>query len=298
MSWLKTVVLAVVQGLTEFLPVSSDGHLTVATYLLNRFEPARQSHGDDFFYMIALHVGTLAAILISYRRIAAEGAAGLLADDPGLPSDRRRTAVVRAGLLACVAVLPLVPVAFLKDSIEGLFGSPRAAAVGFLITAVELLLVARLPEGRKGLAETTWLAALLIGVGQAFAVLPGVSRSGSTIAIALALGLKRSWAVGFSLLIAVPAILGGAAFELLDLEPAALGHQQWTRIAVGTILAGVIGYGAIVWLTRVVARGRLWYFSVYLLVLALVVYLGAGVGSQSPTPEGADAASRTIDDGP
>lgn len=294
MSWLKTLILAIVQGLTEFLPVSSDGHLSIVNHLLNRFTPASGSISDDFFYVVALHVGTLGAIAVYYRRVALEGAAGLLLDSTDAPADRRRPAVVRAGLLAIVATLPAVPVGlFLKDSIEHLFGSTRAAGVGFLITAVELLLVARLPQGRKTLAETTWLDALLIGIGQTIAVLPGVSRSGTTIAVALALGFSRAWAVGFSLLIAVPAILGGAILELKDADLTTMTAERWLHVGVGTIVAGLIGYVAIAWLTRLVSRGRLWYFSVYLLVLGLLVLFGLREGAETRASEAVDGTFPT-----
>ena len=172
-----------------------------------------------------LHLGTLAAILVYYRRVIAHGLRGLLGATD-VPAGFRRAAVVRVGLLAAVATSPLIPLAlFLKKWIEETFESTAAAGIGFLITAAVLLAdgLAEPPRGTKGPAETTWLDALLIGIAQMFAPLPGVSRSGLTIAAALALGLSRTWAVGFSLLIAVPAILGAAVFELKDMvEPDAL----------------------------------------------------------------------------
>ena len=130
--------------------------------------------------------------------------------------------MIRVGLLAVVATLPLIPLKlFLKDLIDQTFESTAAAGIGFLITAAVLSLTARLSGGDKGPLETTWLDALLIGIAQMFAPLPGVSRSGLTIATALARGLSRSWAVGFSLLIAVPAISGAALRnrEGLKLDP-------------------------------------------------------------------------------
>ncbi len=147
------------------------------------------------------------------------------------------------------------------------------AGYGFLVTAAVLLVTAWLQrrDRAKGPAETTWLDALLIGIAQMFAPLPGVSRSGVTIAAALALGLSRSWSVGFSLLIAVPAILGAAVYEMKDVTPAMLTADRIAQAAAGTVVAGVVGYFAIIWLTRIVRSGRLWCFSLYLIVLALVV---------------------------
>ena len=150
------------------------------------------------------------------------------------------------------------------------------AGIGFLITAAVLLLTAWLSrrDGTKGPAETTWLDALLIGIAQMFAPLPGVSRSGMTIAAALALGLSRTWAVGFSLLIAVPAILGAVVKEMKDMVDAhaALPTADYAAQAIAaTIVAGLVGYAAITWLVRVVRSGRIWYFSVYLIVVGVLV---------------------------
>jgi undecaprenyl-diphosphatase len=185
------------------------------------------------------------------------------------------------GVLATIATSPLVPLAlFFKKHLEAAFESDTAAGYGFLITAAVLLLTSWLSrrDGVKGPAQTTWLDALLIGLAQMFAPLPGVSRSGLTIATALALGLSRTWSVGFSLLIAVPAILGGAAFELKGYfkelkagTAAALTPDELTQTIVATVLAGIVGYFAILWLVRVVKSGRIWWFAIYLIVLAAVV---------------------------
>jgi len=155
-----------------------------------------------------------------------------------------------------------------------------ASGIGFLITAAVLALTVKLAGGNKGPAETTYLAALLIGVAQAFAPLPGVSRSGLTIATALLLGFKKTWAVEFSLLIAVPAILGAAVFGIKDIDKATLSQTFIAQTIVAAIVAGLIGYAAIVWLVRVVKAGRLWYFSVYLVILGLVVILFAIFGGK------------------
>ena len=192
-----------------------------------------------------------------------------------------RAEVVRVGLLAAVATSPLVPFAlFFKKLLERTFEGTTVAGYGFLVTAAVLLLTAWLSrrDGAKGPAETTWLDALLIGIAQMFAPLPGVSRSGLTIAAALALGLSRTWAVGFSLLIAVPAILGAAVFEIKDVNRSMLTSDRVGPAVAGTVLAGMVGYFAIIWLTRVVRSGRIWYFSLYLVVLAIVVISTGALG--------------------
>ena len=165
--------------------------------------------------------------------------------------------------------------------------SPAAAGVGFLITAAVLLMTARLRGGAKGPAEMTWVDALLIGIAQMFAPLPGVSRSGLTIAAALGLGLSRAWAVGFSLLIAVPAILGAAVLELRKVDSSSLTGDRIAQTVAAAVLAGVVGYGAILWLVKIVRSGRMWYFSVYLIVVGIAVLAASMSVTSTPgaTPD-------------
>ncbi len=273
MEWLESLVLGVVQGITEFLPVSSDGHLLLTQNLFSWATGVTKTGKENLFFDVILHLGTTAAILVHYRGVIAQGLRGLLGTDL-VPAGFRRPEVVRVGLLAAVATSPLIPLAlFLKKMIEKTFEGIAFAGVGFLITAAVLMLTAwlRRTDGSKGPAETTWVDALLIGLAQMFAPLPGVSRSGLTIAAALALGLSRTWAVGFSLLIAVPAILGAAVWEMRHVDPTNLSPERVAPAVVATILAGVVGYFAIFWLTKIVRSGRIWYFSVYLVLLGIVV---------------------------
>ena len=271
MDWLESLLLGVVQGFTEFLPVSSDGHLAITQQAFARLRGSGRSGAENLFFDVMLHLGTLAAILVHYRAVAKTSVRGL-SGSTEVPPSYRRNALIRVGLLAVVATLPLVPDAlFLKKWIDQAFQSTAAAGIGFLITAAVLLLTVRLRGGEKGPEQTSWADALLIGIAQMMAPLPGVSRSGLTIAAALGLGLSRAWAVGFSLLIAIPAILGAAVFEIKDVDPAFLTPDRVAQTAVATVVAGLIGYGAIIWLVKIVRSGRLWYFSVYLLVLGAVV---------------------------
>jgi undecaprenyl-diphosphatase len=301
MEWLESLILGVVQGVTEFLPVSSDGHLAITQLAFAHLTGRSKSGEENLFFDIMLHVGTLAAILVHYREVIRSGARSFLLGAKDVPPGFDRSSIWRVGLLAAVATSPLVPFAlFFKKWVEEMFQSGKAAGVGFLITAGVLLLVSwRLkgPEGGKGPAETTWWDALLIGVAQMFAPLPGVSRSGLTIGSALALGLSRTWAVGFSLLIAVPAISGAAVFELKDVlkESYASGFtlDRVAQTAAATVVAGLVGYVAILWLIRVVRAGHLWYFSVYLIVLASVVLTAVSLSGGASDARPAKALDRT-----
>src|SRR5512135_1215695 len=264
MEWLESLILGAVQGLTEFLPISSDGHLTIVQQAFARWTGHERSGAENLFFDVMLHLGTLAAIVLYFRAVVRTGARGLLGSTE-VPHAYCRAAVLRTGLLAFVATLPLVPLKlFLKDWIDQSFEGVTVAGIGFLITAIVLLLTIRLRGGEKGPEQTTWLDALLIGIAQMFAPLPGVSRSGLTVAAALGLGLSRAWAVGFSLLIAVPAILGAAVFEfkdlilpkpsplevvpilgtalvaLKDLQPSTLNPDRVAQTIAATIVAGVV----------------------------------------------------------
>ncbi len=288
MAWLEALILGVVQGITEFLPVSSDGHLLVTQKLFAWLTGVERTGEENLFVIVMLHLGTLTAILVFYRRTIRQSMHGLFSDDDGAPGFRRAE-LLRVGVLAAIATSPLVPLAlFFKKYLDQAFASDTAAGYGFLITAAVLLLTAWLTrrEGLKGPAQTTWLDALLIGLAQMFAPLPGVSRSGLTIATALALGFSRTWAVGFSLLIAIPAILGGGVFELRHVKPASLTPDHLAQTLAATIVAGIVGYFAIVWLVKVVKSGRIWWFSVYLIVAAIVVLATFGSRGRSTKAEG------------
>ena len=288
MDWIESLALGVVQGLTEFLPISSDGHLNITQHAFNALTGKPKSVEEEIFFVVMLHVGTLLAILLHYRNQVIAGTKGLLDPSAEVSPPFRRSAVIRTGILAIIATLPLIPdKLFFMKLIEEWFKSLTATGVGFLITAAILVLTIRLKGGGKGPGETSWLDALLVGIAQMFAPLPGVSRSGLTISAALALGFSKTWAVNFSLMMAVPAILGATVFELRKLDPSTLTGERVAQIVAASALAGVIGYLAIVWLLRLVRAGRLWYFSVYLVVLGLgliaVDQLGRGRTDARPT---------------
>jgi undecaprenyl-diphosphatase len=268
MDWIESLALGVVQGLTEFLPISSDGHLNITQLGFEHFTGKKSSAADKIFFDVMLHVGTLLAIVVHYRQQAIAGAKGLLDPKSDVSPPFQRGAVIRTGVLAFIATLPLIPdKLFFMKLIEDAFQSLTATGVGFLITAAILILTIRLKGGEKGPAETSWLDALLVGIAQMFAPLPGVSRSGLTISAALALGFSRTWAVNFSLMMAVPAIIGATVFELRKVDPATLTGERVAQIVASAAVAGLIGYLAIVWLLQLVRSGRLWYFSVYLVLL-------------------------------
>ena len=267
--WFRSWFLGLIQGLTEFLPISSDGHLSLFQILTRREGAQGSETGSDFiFFDVMLHVGTTVAIVWYYRDPLLRALRGFFGRrDEG--EGYSRGALVRLGFLVLVATLPLGPLKlFFMDTIEQLYQSLTAVGLGFLATAVVLVITFFLPGGSKGPREMTWIDALVIGLAQALAPLPGVSRSGMTVAAGLIRGLSKGWAVGFSLMIVVPAIVAASASELMDANITEIGGERWLQILTATLIAGVVGYFAISWLVRVVRSSKLWYFAVYLFLLS------------------------------
>lgn len=249
---LKTILLGIVQGLTEFLPVSSSGHLVIAHDLFD-------FHAEGSLLLdVFLHVGTLVPIVIVFWR-----------DLVSLLTTRRQW----LWLLALGTVPVVVVGLLLHDSIEAMFETSRWVGVLLLINGAVLLGGSRL-EVLRGKQAPGWLHAVTIGVAQAVAILPGISRSGSTISTGLATGLEREDAARFSFLLAIPAIGLALVYKLFKFFT---GNESldigWGSIAAGTVTAMVVGYIALRVLLAVVRRHKLAYFGWYCAVVgtALVV---------------------------
>ena len=276
--WLQAIILGVLQGLTEFLPVSSSGHLVLfQEWLSEDFFAA----GDELFFDLVLHVGTLLPVLWFYRA----DLKGLLVSPTAAPSR------VEAGgwlawlqaepsrwLAACVVVatIPtgLIGVLF-EDWFESLFSSVTPVCVSLLVTGALLFGTRFVDSPTPGRAPrmAAWMAVAL-GVIQGLAITPGISRSGSTIALALFLGLDREQAARFSFLASVPAIIGAVIFKARDGMPA--GDVDWLVVGVGFVTALLVGYGALVMLVALVKRGKLHRFAYYVWPLAVVAWIGLG----------------------
>jgi undecaprenyl-diphosphatase len=242
------LVLAVIQGLSEFLPVSSDGHLVLAQTWLD-------FAGPRLAIDVALHLGTLAAVLLVYRR-------DLLA----LLVELRSGAAREVGLLALGSV-PLAIVGLTcKPHIAALFESARAAALGLCVSAAFLIVGerARRRSGADPGRPLGWRAALLIGLAQALAPLPGVSRSGTTIATALALGVPAGRAARFSFLLSVPAV-GGAV--LLELPALARAGGLGAELFLAILVTFAVGVGALRFLLSFLGRGAFLWCALYCLLL-------------------------------
>ncbi len=255
--FLEAIVLGIVQGLTEFLPVSSTGHLVIFERLLERFLGEGTTQLGGLSLDVALHVGTLASILVVYRR--------------DLISLRRRPRL--CGMIV-LASLPAAVVGLVwADQFETAFRSPRVAGFGLLLTALWLMTAERLGRGVRTIDGIRPREALGIGVCQALALVPGVSRSGSTIAGGVLLGVERNAACTFSFLIAVPAIAGAGALTARRAWAAGFQTASLAPLAAGMLVAFVVGWIALHWLIRAVAKGRLHWFAIYCFTVGLTALL-------------------------
>lgn len=250
----KVLFLAVLQGVAEFLPISSSGHLALAGRLLN-FE------GMGVRVEIILHLGTLAALIAYYRQTLLA-----LAREALVGSREGWTAI---GLLV-VGCLPagLAYVLF-DDAIEAAFeGSAMAIGVFLMVTGL-LLLSLRLRKG-DGDGKITWGRALAIGAAQAFALLPGISRSGSTIVCARHLGVSPKNAADYSFLVSLPLLLGATLLSFVHPAEPAIGEPGWGLLIPAACVSAVVGYFSIRLLMRVLAGPKFWYFGFYCLAAGLL----------------------------
>lgn len=262
---LAALILGVLQGLTEFLPVSSSGHLV----LFQEFLPAP---GDEVLFDLVVHLGTLAPVLYFYRdSILAMLRAPFT--EKGPLSARPNTRLV---LLVVLATIPtgLIGVG-LKDVLESLFDKPSILALTFAVTGCLLFATRFAPKGDTDHTSMIWWQALLIGLAQGIAIAPGISRSGTTIAVALFLGMNREFAARFSFLLAIPAILGAFVLKARD---AAWDDVQLLPLLVGAVAALISGYVALVLLVKLVKEGGFDKFAFYVWALAIVCLAGTLFG--------------------
>lgn len=255
MNWFEALVLAVVQGLTEFLPVSSSGHLVLAQTFFG-VEPA-----TAFVYDILLHLGTAASALLFYRADVAAVLRGLAPPYRQAPTELRAARRLLLMLLAATVPTAVIGLAF-KDFFESLFASPSSVIAALAVTGTFLVASSLLRAGNQPVGDAPWWKAALVGVAQGAAIVPGISRSGSTIVAGLAVGLRREDAVRFSFLLSLPAICGAALLELRH-PPAATGDVPTVIGVAGFAVAAATGYLAILFVLRWTREGKLWQFGLY-----------------------------------
>jgi undecaprenyl-diphosphatase len=295
MNLFQAILLGTLQGATEFLPVSSSGHLVLVPWLLDWPAPG-------LAFDAVVHWGTALAVVAYFWRDWVALVRAAFRSLRGLALRRRRAALPRRQLsddkgasaaeatagpspgsdearLAWLILLGTVPAALigwlLEDFFEGMFARPAAAAVFLLVTAALLTASERLSRRERDLDALTWLDALLVGLGQALAIFPGISRSGATIAAGLGRGLRREPAARFSFLLATPVILGAGLLKVVDLARMGGLAAQALTLVVGFLSAGVFGFGCIHFLLRYLQRRRLYPFAVYCAAMGVACLLVA-----------------------
>ena len=261
MNYLMVAVLGVVQGVAEFLPISSSGHLTLFQHFFNMETP-------DNLFNILLHFATLIAVCVYYREDILEMILEFFRFLKDLitrtPSRGEPPAARRQILLLIVGTLPLFLVLPIQDYVEQVGNYPAAVSCILILTGFVLFLSDRMARGRKNARNTTLKDALLIGVAQGFATLPGLSRSGSTIAAGMALGLDRKFAVRFSFLLSLPAVLGATLLKVVDVaKEGGVDAALLPKYLLGMVIAGVVGYFSIGLVNLLASKGKFGAFAYY-----------------------------------
>lgn len=268
MSLLQALFLGILQGATEFLPISSSGHLVLAPWFLGwSFDPQQA-----FIFDVLVQWGTILAVIVYFRHDLLQLlVAGLRSLRGGAawkePQAQRAWLIVLASVPA--AALGLL----LKSLVERTFSSSLAVSAFLMGTALILVVSERLSKFNRSMDSLTWLDALWIGAFQALALFPGISRSGATIAGGLLRGLDREQSARFSFLLAVPTMLGAGGIALLDLGQTGDLAAQIGPLVVGFIAAAIVGFFAIHWLLSFLRKQRLYGFALYCALISLGSFL-------------------------
>lgn len=263
MNWLEALILGVIQGLTEFLPVSSSGHLEIGKALLGL------SDEENITFTIIVHGATILSIIVVFRKYIATLFLGLFR----FSWNSETQYLVKIAL----SMIPAVFIGLLfEEKIEQLFdGNLLFVGSMLLVTSTLLAFTLFAKPRQKGV---TFRNAFLIGIAQAVAVLPGISRSGATIATGLLLGIKREETAAFSFLMVVPVVLGANAKKIFDLSSTSVAgaEAELMPLLIGFIAAFVSGFLACRWMLNIIKNGKLIYFAAYCLIIGLIA-IGFGL---------------------
>ena len=270
MSLLQAFVLGIVQGLTEYLPVSSSAHLVLVPWALGwEFEP-----NAAFAFDVLVQLGTLVAVIVYFWKDLMQ----MLRAVFQALRERRVTQDPYIRLAAWI-VLGTIPAVIagvaLKDAVESAFASPVATSAFLLVTAVLLFIAERIGKRVRPLESLTWKDAVRIGLAQAVSIFPGISRSGATISAGVMRDLERPAAARFSFLLSIPVMIGAGALALADLARLPSAASFAPALVIGFVSAAIVGYASIHWMLGFVTRHSLAVFSAYCAIIGL---LGLGLG--------------------
>ncbi|MFT6865364.1 MAG: undecaprenyl-diphosphatase [Cyclobacteriaceae bacterium] len=260
MTWIEAVILGVVQGLTEFLPVSSSGHLEIGTVLLGI------KTNENLLFAVIVHAATALSTIVVYREDLREIVMGLF--------DFKYNESLSFSLKIVLSMIPvgIVGVFFERD-IEAFFGGKLVLVGSMLLVTSALLFFTHFAKENAG--KVTYGKALIIGLAQAIAILPGISRSGSTIATALFLGVEKSKATRFSFLMVLIPILGASFLKFIDYIESPQTHEGLSAfpLILGFLAAFISGYFACKWMIGIVRKGKLTWFAVYCFVIGSIALI-------------------------
>ena len=262
MSLINALILGLVQGVTEFLPISSSGHLSIAQNLLG----LGVEGVDDIFFDVLLHLGTLGAVFAAYwadiREMVLEFFQ-MIRDVAGGQVPESVPPARRLILLIVVGTLPLFLVLPFKAMVESLYGNTFFVGGALVVTGILLFFCDRIPKGRKNAKNTGIADVLIVGAGQAIATCPGISRSGMTISMGCFRGMDRRFAVRFAFLLSIPAVLGANLLQVKDVVAAGIDLKLLPAYILGVAAAAVSGYLSIRLVRMVADKGRLGAFAYY-----------------------------------
>ena len=260
MTFLSAILLGLIQGVAEFLPISSSGHLAIAQNLLH-LETAVPE-----FYDVLLHLGTLLAVFAAYWRDILDmigeffrGTGDLLRRSTPTPVPPARRLIV----LIIIATLPLVVVLPIRKAVQGLSDNMVFIGVALIVTGFLLFASDLMRKGKKTERHATWMDALVVGIAQAIATVPGISRSGMTITAGVFCGLDRKFAVRFAFLMSIPAVVGANILSIADALEAGVNWAEVPMYLAGVVTAAVVGYLCICLLKMIANKGRFGAFAYY-----------------------------------
>ncbi len=270
MTYTQAIILGLTQGLAEFLPISSSGHLALLQYFFDVEE------SSVLLFTVMLHVGTLVSVFIIYWKDIAELIVELIRTFKDLFTGKglriNSSPVRRMGFMIIVATIPTAVIGILfEDFFENLYSSIIAISIGLIFTGFILLIAERIGKDKNGIMEMKWRHAIFIGIMQGIAICPGVSRSGSTLFGGLVSGLNREIAVKIAFLISIPSILGSVVLEVPKAIDQGIDPSLFGPIAVGVIISALSGIFAIKAMIKVVSNKKLFGFSIYVWLVAVVV---------------------------
>lgn len=260
MTWVEALLLGVIQGLTEFLPVSSSGHLEIGSVLLGT------STGDNLLFAVIVHAATALSTLIVFRRDIINILLGLF--------DLKWNDSWKFFVLIIISMIPVgIAGVFFEEEISGFF-SGNLVLVGSMLLFTSALLFFTYFKN-DGTKDVSYLQAIIMGIAQTIAILPGISRSGATIATGLLIGVDKERATRFSFLMVLPPILGASLLKFIDYLEAPSMHQGLGTIPilVGFLAALISGYMACRWMVNIVKKGRLYYFAIYCLIVGVIAII-------------------------